>query len=248
MPQLTTNAVVLHTYPYGETSKIVRLATPGHGVLSAVARGAHRARSGFGAKLQALSEGAAHLYVKANRDLHTLAGFDVERQRTGLARDLDRYAAAAALAEIVLRCSPHEPHPEAFELLRHALDALDDVEAQRVESVALMALWRMVAVLGVAPSMDACAVDGEPIPPGSGPFSVVEGGLLCARCAGTRRTSSLPAADRVALASFIAGTVPDPTPPPRHLVAHRRLLLRWVRGHLAEHRELPAVTMWEART
>lgn len=245
MPLVTTPAIVLHTYPYGESSKIVRMATPDHGVVSAMAKGAHRARSRFGARLQPLSEGAASVYVKANRDLQTLAEFDVVRQRAELAGDLNRYAAAMALCEVVMRCSPHEPHPKVYEVLRSSLDWLVEADAPDVSAVGLAAMWCIVVGLGFSPAADRCAVDGVVLPDGGGEFSVLEGGFLCPSCAGSRQTSSLVASDRSALTDFLDGRIPTTPLDPRHAAAHRRLVSRFVRRHVAEDHELRAVAFWE---
>jgi len=83
MPQLDTPAIVLSTIRYSETSKIVRLATREHGVQSAIAKGALRPRSRFGAALQTLSEGQARLLMKEHRELHVLASFDLLRLHVG---------------------------------------------------------------------------------------------------------------------------------------------------------------------
>src|SRR5512135_887936 len=101
MALVTTPAVVLRTYRYSETSKVVRLATRDLGVQSAIAKGALRPKSRFGAGLEVLSEGMAQLYFRDNRDLQTLAAFDVERMRRGLTTDVGRFAGGAALAEIM---------------------------------------------------------------------------------------------------------------------------------------------------
>lgn len=195
MSLVTTRAIVLHTYPYGESSKIVRFATQDHGLMSAVAKGAHRSRSKFGARIQPLSEGDVSVYVKRNRDLQTLAEFEVIRQRNELAQHVPRYAAAAAMAELVLRCSPAAPHPELFGILQGALDWLIEVEPEEVEPVAMAGLWGTVVGLGFAPATEVCAVDGLPLEPGVGRFSVVDGGLLCGACSSSRSTSDLPADD-----------------------------------------------------
>src|ERR687890_1700196 len=106
MALVTTSAIVLSTVRYSETSKIVRLATRDLGVQSAIAKGALRPRSRFGAALQLLSEGQAQLLVKEHRELHILAAFDLSRLHAGLAADLERYATASALAEVMLRFAP----------------------------------------------------------------------------------------------------------------------------------------------
>lgn len=243
---VTTPAVVLHAFRYGETSKIVRLSTRDHGVQSVLAKGATRSKSRFGARLQVLSEGMACFYLKAHRDLHTLSAFDVTTQRLELAGDLNRYASASALAELVLRCSPAEPHPEIFHLLSAALDRLVSAEREAVDVVALASLWSVVVALGFAPAVDVCVRCGKP-PAERAAFSLAEGGLLCARCGRGVRGAALGRADQAALAAFVDGSTDVPPLPAKHLVAHRRLLARFVRQHLSEDRELNALTFWEGR-
>ncbi len=97
---LITPALVLGSLRYGETSRIVRLATREQGVVSAIAKGALRPRSRFGAALQFFSEGQAHLIPSRSSDLQTLAAFDLAALHHGLATELDRFAAASALAEL----------------------------------------------------------------------------------------------------------------------------------------------------
>ena len=110
------------TLRYSETSKIVRLATRSTGC-RAPSRRAPCARSRFGAALQFLSEGQARLLVKEHRELHILASFDLLQLHAGLAADLERYATASALAEVMPRVL--DPHPESYDLLREALGLLE---------------------------------------------------------------------------------------------------------------------------
>ncbi len=249
MPPATTPAIVLHTFPYGETSKIARLLTRDHGVQSVMAKGATRPKSKFGARLQVLSQGHAQIYLKANRELQTLAEFDVVKQRQELTADVRRYAAAAALAELVMRCFPAEPHPEVFDLVESALDHLTAAAEQDVDVVALGVLWAAIAVLGFAPRSDACARDGRPLPTGAVQFSVPDGGFLCASCARGTEATKLAASDRSVLESLMQGLVEGIGPlSAKHVLAHRRLLVRFVERHVAEGRELKSLTLWQELT
>ena len=90
MSLVITPAVVLQTYRYSETSKVVRLATRELGIQSAIAKGVLRPKSRFGAALEFLSEGEAQLYYRDSRELHTLAAFDATNLRRGLAGDVAR--------------------------------------------------------------------------------------------------------------------------------------------------------------
>lgn len=249
MPLVSTPAIVLSALRYRETSKIVRLATREFGVQSAIARGAYRPRSSFGAALQLLSEGQAHLVMHAHRELHTLTAFDVVRVPLGLAENLDRYAAANALAEVMLRLSPPDAQPEAFDLLRDGLAILEAAPSVAVDPLTLRLLWRLVSVLGFAPALESCARDGNPLP-GSGTlyFSPADGGMLCPACARDRADAArLTAADRDDLIALVQPDRELPALDARHGAAHRRLLTRYIRHHLAEGAKLPALDFWQGR-
>src|SRR5438132_955031 len=109
MALVTTPAVVLRTYPYSETSKIVRLATRDLGVQSAIAKGVLRPKSRFAAGLELLSEGMAQLYHRETRELQTLAAFDLLVLRRELAQDVGRFAGATAQAELMFKMAPEAP-------------------------------------------------------------------------------------------------------------------------------------------
>ncbi len=246
MPLVTTPAIILHAFKYADTSKIVRLATRDHGVQSAIAKGASRPRSRFGASLQVLTQGTAHLYLRHTVELQTLSAFDVAEQRAALAGDLGRYAAASAMAELMLRCAPSEPQPALFDLLAGRLDQLASVPAARVATAGIAGLWAMVTALGFAPTLGACVRDGRTLKDGAVGFSVPDGGFLCGRCTRERTTTVLEPADRAAVEAFAAGS--DELPAgwsSRHATAHRRLLARFIEHHLAEGHPLRALEFWE---
>ncbi|HEX6134823.1 MAG TPA: DNA repair protein RecO, partial [Longimicrobiales bacterium] len=114
MSATVTDAIVLQCFPYGETSRIVRLLTRSAGVHSAIAKGALRPRSRY-ALLEPFAEGSATLYIRSTRDLQTLGAFDLTQSRQGLGRDLLRFGGASLLAELVLRTASEDPHPSLFE-------------------------------------------------------------------------------------------------------------------------------------
>jgi len=253
MSLVTTPAVVLQTYRYSETSKIVRLATRDLGVQSAIAKGVLRPKSRFGAGLELLSEGVAQLYFREARELHTLGAFDLVNLRRDLAGDVGRFAGAAALAEVMLKMAPPAPLPVAYDTLIAALDVLETASPERVDATATRAMWRLVAVLGFEPSLTACVRDGAAIEPGEAPvlFSVADGGALCSRCLQTpsprQPSSRLPPQAYRDLLALNASREELPALDPPHAAAHRRLVARFVRYHLAEAGSLSALDFWERR-
>ena len=57
---LRSEAIVLRSIRYGEADRILHLYTPEHGRLAAIAKGARRARSRFGARLEPFMRVRAH--------------------------------------------------------------------------------------------------------------------------------------------------------------------------------------------
>jgi DNA repair protein RecO len=186
--------------------------------------------------------------MKENRELNILTSFDLRQLHVGLARDLERYAVACALAEVMLRFAPADPHPESFKVLRQALALLETGATETIESLGFRLLWQLVSSLGFAPSLSACVIDGVLLPPdGALPFSTRDGGALCVGCAAERGATQLPPQDRADLAALLDPGSALPAFDTRHGAAHRRLLARYIRHHLAEGADLPALEFWMQR-
>lgn len=250
MALITTRAVVLQSWRYSETSKIVRLATRELGVQSAIAKGALRPRSRFAAGLESLSEGIAHLYHRETRDLQILGAFDLIDLRRGLARDVGRFAGAAALAEIVLRMAPAAPLPPAYDALVAGCDALVRAPAEQVDAVALRAVWALLGALGFEPSLTRCARDGTALDAGTTTpvgFSIGEGGVLCGRCATAGEATTLPPRAYRDLLALNDAAAELPALDDPHAAAHRRLVTRFIRHHYGEAGGLNAVEFWTRR-
>ncbi|MDF1502260.1 DNA repair protein RecO [Roseisolibacter sp. H3M3-2] len=247
MALVVTDAIVLHSFDYLESSRVLRLATREHGVQSVLAKGARRSQKRFSGALDLFAEGQAQFYARAGRDLHTLASFDVNRARFALAADLERFAAAAALAELVLRFARDESEPTWYDTLVDALDAVAVADPGAARAAGLAGAWRLVAALGFAPSLDACASCHDALPAERpARFSHPAGGLLCERCgrlAGVGR--ALLAEARAALRAWVGAEDEEPPLDPQSARAHQRLLREFLREHLTDGRPLRAFESWE---
>lgn len=246
MPLLVTDAVVLHAFDYLETSRILRLATREAGVQSVIARGARRSRSRYGSALDLFAGGVAEIHTKAGRELQTLASFDVTHPRTHLALDLDRFTAASAISELMLRFARDDAHDTLFDALIAALERVGDAAPGQATDAALAGAWHLVAELGFAPALDRCASchaqlgDVEAVR-----FSHPAGGGLCERCAPlVRGTRTLPADAIAVLRHWIAGQ-PGALDGDGARRAHQRLLREFLQEHLTDGRPLRAFDVWE---
>ncbi len=247
MRLLQTDSLVLHSFAYRETSRIVRLATRDAGVLSVIARGATRPKSRFGSALDLFTNGVAHISVNPLRDLHILTGFDATRTRAELAGSMARFHAASAVAELCLRFGKEDESGRVHDAATAALDAIGAASGLSVASIALAGAWRIVGELGFAPALEQCASCHVDLPPDADvTFHHRAGGALCAKCAplsqGGRR---LPADARLALIAWMGGDLESHAAAPTTARAHQRLLREFLEEHLGDGRPLRAFVTWE---
>ena len=246
MALLVTEVVVLHAMDYLESSRILRVATRDAGVQSVLAKGARRPKSRFGAALDLFAQGTAQILIKPGRDLQTLTGFDVARSRSALAEELGRFMGASAIAELMLRFGHEDSHPELFDSLVGALDDRAAAPASQSREVAIAAAWRLVGVMGFAPSLTVCSVCHGPVARDEFVrFHHRAGGVLCSRCAATHSGGRpIPLAALDTLRSWLDGGGPSVLPR-REARAHQRLLREFLREHLGDGRPLRAFEAWE---
>jgi DNA repair protein RecO (recombination protein O) len=183
MAPIRTEAVLLRAHDYGDSSRVLRFYTEGHGLLSVVARGV-RGRSGKGATtLATFASGELSAFVKAHRDLHTMTDFECRRLLGALASDVLRFAGASAAAELVLSHTEQEPHVGLFAALVHALDTLETVEAGDRPGAVLAGLWSITEAFGFAPQIDGCVRCGRVLEQDEvGRFDLAAGGMRCPTC------------------------------------------------------------------
>jgi DNA repair protein RecO (recombination protein O) len=205
VPLTRSRALVLQSFAYSETSKVLRLLTEDFGIRSVIARGALRPRSRFGGVLEPFTEGEAHFLLREGRDLHTLTGFDLVRSRQSLGTDLAAFAGASLVAEIVIRSGTEEPVPELFAAVTTALGRIAGaVKAPALEVEILTAVWRVVSLIGFRPSLSTCGACQRPLGAEEPARFDVDGGCsTCTRC----RTSGrlVDARSRAELETVVAG-------------------------------------------
>jgi DNA repair protein RecO (recombination protein O) len=177
---LKTEAIVLRSIRYGEADRIVHLYTPGRGRLSAIAKGARRARSRFGARLEPFVHIRAVLH-EGRGDLYTVTGADsvaVHRTLREHAATLD--AAARACDAVARLFETDDPHPEVFGLLANelALLAADAAHARPANGLAFR--MKLLLVAGIVPQLGSCTACGD-IEHLRG-FSAAAGGIVCSAC------------------------------------------------------------------
>ena len=222
-------AVVVRTYPLGDTSRIAVLYSREFGLVRGVAKGARGPKSPFGAGLEPLSRVDVVLYRKDGRDLDLLSKVDVRESWSG--GGLYRVTHAQAVLEFVDRLVWETEHdPALYDLLLAALAALRAAPEETLASVTLAFQLQAAGLLGYRPVADRCAVCGAPP---AGRWAPDKGGALCARCAEGEGIVAAASSEALAgmaraLAAPLAQFVPFASP-------RSGEMLRLVELHLKHH-------------
>ncbi|MEO6696024.1 MAG: DNA repair protein RecO, partial [Ignavibacteria bacterium] len=74
MPIVKTDAFVLKSFRYGDTSKIVTLFTEDFGKISAIVKGARNFKSKLCGVLESMNYINAIIYLKSSRELQLVTG------------------------------------------------------------------------------------------------------------------------------------------------------------------------------
>jgi DNA repair protein RecO (recombination protein O) len=177
---LRTEAVVLRSIRYGEADRILHLYTPEQGRLSAIAKGARRARSRFGGRLEPFMHVRALLH-EGRSDLLTVTAVDTVAVHRSLREHATTLDAAARACDAVARLfETADPHPEVFRLLLNTLALLDGDVAHARPGTGLAFRLKLLLVAGIVPQLAACAVCGETEHLRG--FSGAAGGVVCSAC------------------------------------------------------------------
>ncbi len=231
MSVLTTSAILLRSYPYSETSQILRFYSESLGVLGAMARGIRKTGGRKGGAPSTFSEGLLDIHFKENRDLQTFREFSSTRPRRGLASDPIRLAGASVLGELILQHAEGEGNPQLFRGLGLGLDAMEHVGMDSFQPTLLMHLWSLIKELGFGPSVQACVDCGRPFQGGElGRFDFSSGGLRCSSCPGESHGPRLGPLARDQLRSLLSGEVPPELIRPR---THLRLASDFITYHIS---------------
>jgi DNA repair protein RecO (recombination protein O) len=177
---LKTDAIVLRSIRYGEADRILHLYTPQFGRIGAIAKGARRARSRFGARLEPFFQIRAVLH-EGRGDLYTVTGVDTIDAHAGLRDSAEALDSAARACDAVARLfETDEPHPEVFALLSNELALLAGGRAAARPANALAFRLKLLLAAGIVPRLGSCANCGERDHLTG--FSAAAGGVVCSSC------------------------------------------------------------------
>jgi DNA repair protein RecO (recombination protein O) len=180
---LKTEAVVLRSIRYGEGDRVLHLYTPHHGRLPAIAKGARKARSRFGGRLEPFFRLDLVLY-EGRGELLTVTAAETVAAYPRLRERHDCLDSAARACDAVARVfEAGDANPAVFHLLCNELALLDGEPARAGRANQLAFRLKLLLAAGLVPQLEACASCGERDHLLG--FSGAAGGVVCSSCEGS---------------------------------------------------------------
>ena len=178
MSVLTSEAVVLRTWPVHEADLIVSFFTRDYGKVRGVAKSALKSRKRFGGALEPMTVAKAWFAEKPGQELVRLDQLEIVRSPMSAPVDHIRMAVLSLFAELLDEALPdHDPQETTFRLLLAVL------EQTTVENpwmpLTYFQLW-MTRLMGLLPDMSHCTACGEALHVAEVYFHQGEDGLFCA--------------------------------------------------------------------
>ena len=175
----TSAAVVIGSFPLGESDRVVTFFSREFGRVRGVAKAARRIRSRFGGALELFTLGALVFFDTGRSELVRIDHFDVTHPFAGLRENLETLGEAAWIVEIVARTTgERDRQPALYGLLVRALRAME--VTARPPRVAVCFGVRCLDVLGHRPRLDRCVECGRDYPFAQPALGA--GGLVCETC------------------------------------------------------------------
>jgi DNA repair protein RecO (recombination protein O) len=164
MSVLTSEAVVLRTWPVHEADLIVSFFTRDYGRLRGVAKSALKSRKRFGGALEPMTLACAWFAERPRQELVRLDQLEILRSPLSAPVDATRLAVLSFYAELLDEALPdHDPHETVFRLLLAVLDQTTAVRSETVQPwmpLTYFQLW-MTRLMGLLPDMAHCTACGE---------------------------------------------------------------------------------------
>lgn len=178
MSVLTSEAVVLRTWPVHETDLIVSLFTRDYGRLRGVAKAALKSRRRFGGALEPMTLARAWFAERPRQELMRLDQLEIIRSPLSTPVDAVRMAILSLYAEVLDEALPErDPQDSVFRLLASVLE--QTTTEQPWMPLTYFLLW-MTRLMGLLPEIGRCTVCGEALHAEEVSFSLHTDGLFCA--------------------------------------------------------------------
>lgn len=161
MKLVTTDAIVLRSYNLAEADRIVVCLTRSAGLVRAVAKGARRMKSRFGAALEPSTLIRLSFHERENRDLMTISNAEILKSYFNVSSRVEAAEILAYMGELVIEFAPpHEADERLFRMMAACIEALAAAENGERAITRYFEVW-LLRLAGLFPDLRKCGDCGR---------------------------------------------------------------------------------------
>ncbi|MBI5020779.1 MAG: DNA repair protein RecO [Ignavibacteriales bacterium] len=187
-----TEAIVLRSVDFRESSKIVTFYTKKFGKIAGIVKGAKQTKNKFGSSLEPMSYVSLVFYFKEGRDVQTVSSCDIVKPFRKLFDDIDKMTVGMGIIELLNNVTL-DRH-ENIQLFTHVVNSLNSINSatKNAKNLFFYFEYHLARLLGFGLQFDHCVqcdkilshvVDGNRYH-----YSIDRGGLICSKCSGMTGT------------------------------------------------------------
>lgn len=183
-----TEAVILNSFDYGESDRILAFYTEAHGKLKGIAKGARRSRKRFVGNLEPASHITLGFFYTEKSELVRVESVTLVDGFPNVRGDIERFSEACYVVELAAEMTREGMHvPAVYGLILSFLNMLNNGACAGV--VLRFFEIKLLSALGLMPHLEACVAcrrdfGGGNAGEGRVSFNSDKGGVICRQCDG----------------------------------------------------------------
>jgi DNA repair protein RecO (recombination protein O) len=178
-----TEAIVIRSSRWSESSKIVHLFTPDKGYIKGIAKGAFQQKSPFRGTLETLNLVEIVVSHKESRGLQLLTSASLQNSFQKIRVDLQKTSIAFSIIELIQQLlRTHEPLPEFFDYSVQLLQSVNDQHEADLRIYLWHFLINISDALGFGWSFGECMVCSKPPTTHAIYLDYENGAIICQNC------------------------------------------------------------------
>ena len=184
MQLLKTEALIVHSIRWSDTSKIVHLFTEKKGYIKAIARGALRPKSPFRGVLENLNQIQAVISIREGRGLQIVSQADLSDSFSNIRENLESTAIAYSIVELIKAVVHYNEETQSlFRFSVKIMESLNKLQCTFPQLYLDQFIIFLSDYLGFGWNLTKCRLCGKE--PQKFPIliDIPNGGIVCANCA-----------------------------------------------------------------
>lgn len=158
-----TEAIILKSKKFRESSKILTLFTKDYGKLNLIAKGSRTKKNKFGGSLETLSNVSIVFYYYPQKDFHYISQSSIINFFHNIHKDINKTIIALAIAEMINNTThTNDKNEPLYKLILDVYNSLNDSKNDYLKQLVFFQIHYAI-IMGYSPNFTSCAMCNQDI-------------------------------------------------------------------------------------